>query len=498
MNTLIVRLWGEEIGRLGWSPTDRLVTFYFNPALKERPDIAPILCPVDRWNPRLPYVGSEDRLYQGLPPFIADSLPDSWGNALFERWVKKHRIPSWKVSPLFKLAFIGKRGMGALEFEPAAEELSHHDKIDINELYRLSLTIYSQRENYRVETENNLSFESLISAGTSAGGRQMKAIVAINHSTGEVRSGQIAGLSGFEYHIIKFGDTTYPSAEIEMCYYEMASSCGIQMKECRLVNIEGINHFLTKRFDRRDGEKIHLQTLAAINPEVNSYEGLIDTAIRLRLSDSELRELYRRMVFNVLSGNTDDHTKNFSFMLDRHGGWKLSPAYDLTFIFNRYGTGHESGQSLSINGKHKAISLKDLLNLGRENGIRNPESIIKEIGEALSKFPELALKYHIPTRWSNIIQETLHKNLVNFGLKKSPADSIVVENIEVTNIVIKRNSKGVFDIKANIGEQPVRKFIRQNNPEFKMIESYQAGMLDNEEVVKMFKAIFWENNAEIH
>ncbi len=325
MTYLKVKLWGQEIGRLVWESATRRIYFMYNPKLNNIPDIAPLLSSKTR-NILLPIYGDDRPLYQSLPPFIADSLPDSWGNTLFDKWVKDNKIPRNKVTPLYKLMFIGTRGMGALEYEPYAEELTHTRKIDIKSLYDISLKILEDRDRMALNTDEELILQALLAVGTSAGGRQMKAIIAINNETGKIRSGQTDGLHGFEYYILKFGDRSMPIAEIETTYYNIAISAGIDMEECRLLPVEGINHFITKRFDRVDGKKIHVQTLAAMNPEARSYEDLIATCRELSISESEIEQIFCRMAFNVLSNNSDDHNKNFAFLLEENGKWRLAPA----------------------------------------------------------------------------------------------------------------------------------------------------------------------------
>ncbi|MDE6336772.1 MAG: type II toxin-antitoxin system HipA family toxin, partial [Muribaculaceae bacterium] len=304
MNYIKVNLWGEELGRLVWDASKRISYFSFNPNMQNRPDVSPLLRPVGKGNDQIPMYGDSRRIYQNLPPFIADSLPDSWGNKLFDQWTKQQRLSRQKITPLDKLTFIGKRGMGALEFQPAIKELEYSQDVNLKSLYELSLEILSERETVSFTTIEEITFQSLLRVGTSAGGRQMKAIVAINLTTGEIRSGQIEGLPGFDYFIVKFEDELVPTSEIEMAFYEMALVAGITMEECRLIPIEGINHFITRRFDRKNGEKIHMQTLAAINPEARSYEELMDTCRNIGLTESELQEVYRRLVFNVLANNT--------------------------------------------------------------------------------------------------------------------------------------------------------------------------------------------------
>ncbi|MDE6770869.1 MAG: type II toxin-antitoxin system HipA family toxin, partial [Muribaculaceae bacterium] len=415
MNYIKVILWGEELGRLVWDSSKRISYFVFNPDLQNRPDVSPLLRPAGKSNDQIPMYGDARRIYQNLPPFIADSLPDSWGNKLFDQWVKQQRISRQKITPLDKLTFIGKRGMGALEFQPAIKEMEYSQDVDLKSLYQLSLEILSERETISFTSMEEITFQSLLRVGTSAGGRQMKAIIAINRATGEIRSGQIESLSGFDYFIVKFEDELVPTSEIEMTFFEMATACGITMEECRLFPIEGINHFITRRFDRKNGEKIHMQTLAAINPEARSYEELMDTCRNLGLTESELQEVYRRLVFNVLANNTDDHNKNFSFLLKKGGKWELSPAYDMTFIFATNAHSAQPERCMSLYGKVSDITKEDLLDFAKENNISNAEGIISKVADAIMTFPTLADKYNIPSRWSNIIHKTIQDNLIRFG-----------------------------------------------------------------------------------
>lgn len=475
MRYLIVKIWNTELGRLTHNPKSGLCVFTFNPELKGlRPDVAPILLPLKFWDKHQIAYGDSRKLYQGLPPFIADSLPDSWGNELFDQWVRKNKISRRNITPLYKLMFIGNRGMGALEFEPAAEDLTHNRKVDINALHELSLKIFNQRGEALISPEEQLTLQTLLSVGTSAGGRQIKAIIAIDKTSGEIRSGQIDGLDSFDYYLLKLEDDTIPSSEIEISYYDMAISAGISMADSRLLNVEGANHFLTRRFDRSNGKKIHMQTLAALNPDAVSYEDLFQVCRQLNLYDKDIEQIFRRMVFNVMSNNTDDHNKNFSFLLSETGNWELSPAYDMTFIFNRYGTDAEIDHCLSINGKYRNISQEDLIKLGRENSIRNPKGIIDEVSVAIRKFPILAKKYQIKPRWSNIISETLNQRLCDFGyssIYQNENNLIESGNSIFSNIKIHFNNKGHYVVSTIINGKARRRFIRPNMELYKIFEN---------------------------
>lgn len=465
MTYIKVNLWGNEIGRLSWNSATRRIYFMYNPDIKNGiPDIMPMLNPARIRNIHLPIYGDDRPLYQGLPPFIADSLPDAWGNTLFDKWVKENKIPRNKVTPLYKLMFIGTRGMGALEYESCAEDLANMRAIDIKSLYDMSLKILEERDRVVLNTSEELTLQALLAVGTSAGGRQMKAIVAINDETGEIRSGQSDGMEGFGYYILKFGDKSMPIAEIEAAYYNMAIAAGIDMEECRLLSVEGTNHFLTKRFDRRDGKKIFVQTLAAINPEASSYEDLIDTCRELNISESEIEQIFIRMVFNVMANNTDDHNKNFSFLIDEFGNWRIAPAYDMTFIFNMDGTGPNLRRRLSIGGKTSDISKSDIIGFAQNNGIADAEAIITRVAKAIMNFNEYAETNGVTQPWRGIIRKTFTDKLVSYGFidKESCAERQFKDKYGrlISDITVSVNSKGLYEVSAMIDGNRHRRFVK--------------------------------------
>ncbi|MGN1354546.1 MAG: type II toxin-antitoxin system HipA family toxin [Alloprevotella sp.] len=494
MNFLKVNLWGNEIGRLVWDSATRRTYFMYNPERKDSiPDIAPLLSPAKKRNVLLPIYGDERPLFQGLPPFIADSLPDSWGNTLFDKWVKDNKIPRNKITPLYKLMFIGTRGMGALEYEPCAADLTHTHTVDIKSLYDLSLKILESRDNITLDINEALTMQALLAVGTSAGGRQMKAIIAINDA-GELRSGQTDGLAGFEYYILKFGDRSMPLAEIETTYYNMAVAAGIDMEKCRLLPVEGTNHFLTKRFDRKSGKKIHIQTLAAINPEACTYEALIATCRELSFSESEIEQLYARMVFNVMANNTDDHNKNFSFLLEENGSWHIAPAYDVTFIFNAYGTGPNSERRLSIGGKTCHITKSDLLDFARLNDIKNAHAIINRVAAAIEKFGDYAETNAVGQPWRGIIQKALNECLTSFGYRdKADVPEVSLSDKygrAITDVSISVNSKGCYEVVATIDGKRHRRFVKPQTDLYIGLNTQNIFQLPACEKIRLIETLF--------
>lgn len=414
--SLKVFLWGMEIGRLAWHRSRNLSYFIYNPEfIRGNLDMAPLAASIRHPLSSRAIFGESERIYQRLPSFIADSLPDAWGNRLFEQWCRDNHIPDKDLTALDKLAFIGKRGMGALEFVPEINSGLFSGKVDIKALADLAERIAVERERVRIMPDESLTLQSLIAVGTSAGGRQPKGIIAINRKTGEIRSGQTNSSQGFDYYILKFGDKVRSSAELEQTYYEMALEAGVNMMESRLLEVEGTKHFLTKRFDRDNTGKLHTQTLAAMDPEADSYEKLFSVCRKLQLPETDCRELFRRMVFNILANNTDDHNKNFTFIMDRQGKWRLSPAYDMTYIFDMGGYLPNREHCLMVGGKIRNISHEDVIGFAGEMGIRAPESIIRKVVSAVASFRRLAERNGVGQEWIGRVETCLSEHLSEWG-----------------------------------------------------------------------------------
>lgn len=455
---LKVVLWGKEIGRLAWHDKRNLAYFNYNPEFLDGAlDVAPLVASIHNPASSRTIFGENERIYQKLPSFISDSLPDAWGNQLFEQWRKKLRISDRSVTPLQKLAFIGKRGMGALEFIPEIDRKISPDNIDIKALADLAEKIQRDRENIRIMPDEELTLHSLISVGTSAGGRLPKGIIAMNPVTGEIRSGQVDMATGFEYYILKFGDPLRSLAEIEQTYYEMATMAGISMMPSRLMEVEGVNHFLTKRFDRDNTGKLHTQTLAALYPDADSYEKMLTVCRKLHLPETDCQEIFRRLVFNILANNTDDHHKNFTFIMNREGLWRLSPAYDMTFIFDAGGYLPNEEHCLMIGGKLKDITYEDILGFAEECGIRDAENIIKEVVSGLRSFRELAQKNGVKEEWTGRIETCINGHLSSWGFSDNPqSHSFMVDGHLVKDAHIHSAYKGNFHLLASIDGRIVK------------------------------------------
>ncbi|MBP5692707.1 MAG: type II toxin-antitoxin system HipA family toxin [Bacteroidales bacterium] len=468
---LKVYLWGKEIGRLAWHKERNTSYFIYNQEfLQGNLDIAPLVASIHEISSTRAIFGEEERIYQKLPSFIADSLPDAWGNQLFEQWRKENHISAKSVTPLEKLAFIGKRGMGALEFVPEIDRGKSDDKINIKALADLAEKIMRDRENIKITLSESTTMQSLIAVGTSAGGRQPKGIISINKQTGEIRSGQIEAEEGFEYYILKFGDRIRCTAELEQTYYEMARASGINMMDSKLLEVDGTIHFLTKRFDRNNG-KIHTQTLAAIYPESDSYESLLMVCRKLNLPEVDCKEVFRRLVFNILANNTDDHKKNFSFIMDRTGNWRLSPAYDLTYIFDTGGYLPNEDHCLMIGGKYKNISKEDIIAFAKDGGICQPEKVISKVAEAIKEFRSLATKNRVKEEWIGRIESCLNKHLSDWGFSaKEQMFSYQDESgRQIDNAHLEASYKGNYHLAATIDGKDRKYIIRKGTPQHQKI-----------------------------
>lgn len=493
IKSLKIILWNKEIGRLAWDEHRRLSYFTYNPDfIKKGLNISPLVAPIDGTRGLLPVWGEDAKIYQKLPAFVADSLPDAWGNQLFDLWRQQQKLSDSEINPLDKLSFIGRRGMGALEFIPEANRERRIGKIDIKSLADLAERIFIERENARIMPEESITMQSLLTVGTSAGGRQPKAIIAINRGTGEIRSGQIAGLEGYDYYLLKFGNSEYCSAELEMTYYRLATLAGINMMPSELYHVDGNNHFLTKRFDRDGEKKIHTQTLAAIYPEAESYEQLISVCRRLHLPETDCQEVFRRMVFNILSNNTDDHNKNFSFVMNEDGSWRLAPAYDITYIIDSGGYLPNKDHCMYIRAKLHDITRLDVIEFARDNGIRRPDAIIRDVVSSLRQFRTIATDNGVSESWIGRVESTLIEHLKTWGeWERETADvAIDINGHTISNMHIEQTYKGNYHLLANIDGTERKFVISKNKDEYASIEQVGLANLTTDNLKAMVAKYF--------
>ena len=414
VNTAIVKIWGQTVGAVYWNEDTQLGYFEYAPEfIKKGYELAPLKMPIK--SPQKVFSFPENRksdqdlsTFNGLPGLLADSLPDSYGNALIDVWLARNGRPPGSMNPVEKLCFIGTRGMGALDFEPVQTPSANQSfEVEVKNLVQVASNILNQREEFstHLSHESDQGVVDILKIGTSAGGARPKAVIAFNERTGEVRSGQAKVPKGFSQWLIKLDGvsdvqlgSTKGYGRVEMAYYDMACAAGIHMMESRLYVENGRAHFMTKRFDRGPkGERYHTQTFCALvhfdfnRARSYSYEQLFQTMRELRLPYPEAEELYRRMVFNVLARNCDDHTKNTSFIYSPENGWRLSPAYDICHAY-RPDSVWASQHALSINGKRDQITLQDLLKVAKTMNIKKAKGIIQEVQKAISKFDQWAAK----------------------------------------------------------------------------------------------------------
>lgn len=393
-----VLIWGQRVGAVALDPINRYYVFAFDPKFRKSGiDLAPLQVPIATTTEPVIFMELPELTYKRLPAFLADALPDDFGNALINSYLASKGIPENAITVLDRLAYMGNRAMGALEFKPTrGPRTQNATAIELGSLVTEARN--ALRGTMDDEVHTNSALRSIIEVGTSAGGARAKAVIAWNRETGEIRSGQAAAPEGFTHWLLKFDGmgndselgATQDYGRIEYCYYLMATSAGIDMSECHLLQENGRAHFMTRRFDREDGlVKHHMQTLCAMahldykKKESNAYAQLFLTIDALGLGYDAKAEAYRRMVFNIMARNCDDHTKNFSFRLRQKQQWELAPAYDITFAHNPNGEWTHQ-HLMSVNGKYKNFTMSDLLAEADRFGIGTAKSIISEVRNAVS------------------------------------------------------------------------------------------------------------------
>lgn len=405
-----VNLFGEQVGTVRWDAGLNTALFeYADNFIGRGIEPSPIQMPVVA-NRVYAFRDLGRETFKGLPGMLADSLPDTYGRALFDRWLALTGRQSGNI--VESLCFLGRRCMGALEFEPAMDApYSKEVKIELDSLVEVAGEALAQKEEFgaNLAEDKKAAIAEILRLGTSAGGQRAKAIIAYNPATGEVRSGQIEAPDGFDYYLIKLDGVsaeagfreTQNFGRLEYSFSVLTKECGIEMTDCSLIEENGRAHFLTRRFDRIGGEKIHMQTLCGIAhydyrlPRSYSYEQAFNIMRALRLPYSQAQEMFRRVVFNVIVRNQDDHTKNISFLMDKSGRWRLSPAYDMGFNYNPQGD-WTSRHQMSINGKFDDINRYDLLELARRNNIRDAAEIIDQIADTAARWPVIAAQCGVP------------------------------------------------------------------------------------------------------
>lgn len=412
-----IRLWGRTIGAVALEAVSDVAAFEYDPAfVNSGIEIAPLTMPLSHRVFRFPELPRET--FHGLPGLLADSLPDKFGHALINAWLARQGRPPASMNAVERLCYTGARGMGALEFRPTIGPRARRSRrLEVDALVELASEVLTSRDRLHATFDEDTSesaMADILRVGTSAGGARAKAVVAWNPETREVRSGQVPVEEGFEHWILKFDgvrgnrdhelDDPQGYGAIEYAYYLMATAAGIDMTECRLFEENGRRHFMTRRFDRdRHGGKRHMQSLCALAhydynlPGAYSYEQALQIIRRLDLGPNALEQQFRRMVFNLLARNHDDHVKNIAFLMDKRGQWRLSPAFDVTYSYNPDGDWTASHQ-MSVNGKRGDFELEDLRACARNASMKRgrAEAILAEVNAAVAEWPRFADRADLP------------------------------------------------------------------------------------------------------
>jgi serine/threonine-protein kinase HipA len=411
MTLAAVHLWGRQIGAVSLDADQQTAAFEYDPAfVRSGIQVSPItmpLAPQVYSFPSLPQVS-----FHGLPGLLADSLPDKFGNALIDAWLATQGRRPEDFNAVERLLYTGSRGMGALEFKPAKgprARLSH--AVDIDALVALASDVLSHRQDLQVsfaDSRKRDALKEILRVGTSAGGARAKAIIAWNPKTNDVRSGQVPAGPDYSYWILKFDgvsgnrdkelDDPKGFGAVEFAYYKMAQAAGIAMAECRLLEENNRRHFMTRRFDRLDGGgKLHMQSLAGLAhydfnaAGAHSYEQAFQVIRRLGLPMDAIEEQFRRMAFNIVARNQDDHVKNIAFLMDKAGNWSLSPAFDVTYSYNPTGT-WTSQHQMSMNGKRDGFALEDFTAVANAAGMKRGRSraILRQVRDAVETWETVA------------------------------------------------------------------------------------------------------------
>jgi serine/threonine-protein kinase HipA len=417
-----VKLYGNTLGTVEWKAAKGSAVFqYSTAAIRAGIEPSPILMPL---NERIFETTRDHINFHNLPYLLSDSMPDDFGNTMMQAWLRQRQLSYDAINPVERLTYIGRRGMGALEFEPVNYQQTADYKVDINQLVEIAKKVLESKMQTQYAAVNTENLTNILRIGTSVGGARAKALLALKfdekNEINEIRPGDITQPKEFSYWLLKFDGANEKSlgeaqgkGKIEYAYYNMAKLAGIEMTESRLLEENGRFHFLTKRFDRTEnGQKIHVQSLGALAgidykvQRVSNYETLFRVMKRLALPYSQFEQQYRRMLFNVIARNQDDHVKNFGFLMDDTGKWAITPAYDLTFQYKPGGSWTNVHQS-SINGKFDGFTRADLLSIGQTFGIKKAGQLIDEVLEAVSHWKRIALELAIPEDDINAVADNL-------------------------------------------------------------------------------------------
>ena len=416
-NLINLHCFNTEIGKLGFDEDRNVSFFQYNPSFLSSglyANMFPMI--IRRMTQTQVFDKYNSETFKGLPPMIADSLPDVFGNIVFKAWLESTHKGLEKITVLEQLAYVGKRGMGALEYLPS-KEVTGDATINIDEITGIVEEVLRTKGEAKEAQLNHAALLNIFKIGTSAGGVRPKILISENKQTGQIIPGDLVYSGEYDHYIIKLGITeglSYSKEAVEYAYYLMASAAGINMMPTKMIDNK---HFATLRFDRQNGEKIHTLTACGLSgfdfkdPAALSYENLFDLSVYLKVPHKDTEQLFRRMVFNLVFANHDDHLKNHSFVYDKeHDGWGLSPAYDVTFSLNPEINFSKTSRALSINGKRVGVALEDILVIADKYTIKNAKGIIKEVQDVIPLWNEKAQEVGIPDK----IIASIRKDFMTF------------------------------------------------------------------------------------
>jgi serine/threonine-protein kinase HipA len=434
MTLASIKLWGTRVGGVSLEPGESVATFQYDPEfVPSGIQLSPISMPLLKRAYSFPSLPSNT--FHGLPGLVSDSLPDKFGNALINAWLARQGRTPEEFTAVDRLCYIGTRGMGALEYEPLdGPTPAPGTRLQVAELVELASEALTHRSGLQASFADKNKEQAVIDilrVGTSAGGARAKAVIAWNPTTNEVRSGQVANDQGFEYWLLKFDgvkgnrdkETDDPQGFgcIEYAYSIMVKAAGINMSDCRLFEENGRQHFMTKRFDRLpDGDKLHMQSLCAMShfdfnsAGAHSYEEVLFTIRQLDMSMVDLEEQFRRMAFNIVARNQDDHVKNIAFLMDRKGKWSLSPAFDVTYAFNPDGA-WTSRHQMTLNAKRDHFTMADFIACSKSCSMQRgrAKSILDEVRSAVENWPDFAQQAGVDERTQQRIQSQFRLEFPN-------------------------------------------------------------------------------------
>lgn len=412
-----VLCFGQEVGRVGWDENEKRSFFQYYPDyLKGDLNLFPKTGILRRGPLTQIFRQYNNEAFRGLPPQIADSLPDLFGNIVFKTWLEANNKAFEKISPIEQLAYVANRGMGALEYRPS-KELPSNVTIDIAEIVEVLQKVVLNKKATKASKLNNAALLNIFKIGSSAGGARPKILISEHKETGEVIPGDLECSDAYLHYLVKLDldeEMAYSRERLEYSYYLTATQLGIEMMPSKLIDNQ---HFATQRFDRKNGRKIHTLTATGLtgwdfkNPIVSSYENVFELALFLKIPHKEIEKLYKRMVFNVVFCNSDDHLKNHSFVYNEiENTWHLSPAYDITYSLNPLLNYRRNSRALSINGKRTEINLEDLLQIAGTFTIGNPKGIITEIQNGIDIWLQNASNLKLPSKVISEIKKDLKKS----------------------------------------------------------------------------------------